>query len=128
MNILFLVGRIIYGAFFLLMAWNHLGPASAGLVGYAASKGVPSPKFAVTGTGILLLVGGLSIITGFQPLVGIVALVLFLAPVSFQMHNFWKIDDPQAKMGEMTNFMKNMALLGAALIFLAIQTPWPLSF
>ncbi len=128
MNILFLVGRIIYGVFFVMMALNHLISSRAALEGYAASKGVPAPKLAVAGTGILLLVGGLSVMTGFMPLVGIVALVLFLGPVSFQMHNFWKIDDPQTKMSEMTQFMKNMALLGAALIFLAIETPWALSF
>ena len=28
---------------------------------------------------------------------------------------------------EMVHFMKNMALLGSALMFLAIETPWPLS-
>lgn len=127
MNILFLIGRVIYGAFFIMMGLNHLGSAREGLVGYAASKGIPAPKLAVVGSGILLLVGGLSIITGFMPVVGIIALVLFLAPVSFQMHNFWAVDDPQAKMSEMTQFLKNMALLGAALIFLAIQTPWVLS-
>jgi hypothetical protein len=35
------------------------------------------------------------------------------------MHAFWKVQDPTAKMGEMVNFMKNIALLGAVLIFLA---------
>ena len=127
MNILFLIGRIIYGAFFVMMAFNHLGSSREGLIGYAASKGIPAPKYAVIGSGLLLLVGGLSIITGFLPWLGIAAVVLFLTPVSFQMHNFWKVEDPQTKMAEMTQFMKNMAMLGAALIFLAVQTPWPLA-
>ncbi len=127
MNFLFLFGRIVYGSYFVMMGLNHVGSMREGLTGYAASKGVPSPKLAVIGSGILLLVGGLSIITGFMPIVGIAALVVFLVPVSFQMHNFWKVDDPKAKMGEMTNFMKNMALLGAALTFLAIPTPWLIS-
>jgi hypothetical protein len=35
------------------------------------------------------------------------------------MHTFWKIQDPMAKMGEMINFTKNIALLGAVLILLA---------
>jgi hypothetical protein len=35
------------------------------------------------------------------------------------MHAFWKVQDPTVKMGEMVNFMKNIALLGAVLIFLA---------
>jgi putative oxidoreductase len=46
-------------------------------------------------------------------------LVLFLIPVTFIIHPFWKIQDPAAKMGEMINFTKNLALLGAVLILLA---------
>jgi putative oxidoreductase len=35
------------------------------------------------------------------------------------MHPFWKVQDPMAKMGEMVNFTKNLALLGAVAMFLA---------
>ena len=31
------------------------------------------------------------------------------------------------KMGDMVNFTKNMALIGCALMFLAIPQPWPYS-
>jgi hypothetical protein len=43
------------------------------------------------------------------------------------MHNFWKLEDPQLRMADKINFMKNMALLGAILMLLAIPSPWPLS-
>ena len=68
---------------------------------------------------VLLLVGGLSVLFDVLPIVGLIALVLFLVPVTFIMHAFWKVQDPMAKMGEMVNFMKNIALLGAVLILLA---------
>ena len=77
--------------------------------------------------GILLLLGGLSILFGIYPYVGIVMLVAFLLPVSFMMHNFWTLADPQLRMADKVNFMKNMALLGAILMFLAIPLPWALS-
>lgn len=96
------------------------------LSGYAASKGVPAPKAAVIVTGLLLLVGALTILTGFQPWIGVAALAIFFVPVTFQMHNFWAVEDEQMKMAEMTNFLKNMALFGATLMFVAIQQPWPL--
>jgi hypothetical protein len=35
------------------------------------------------------------------------------------MHPFWKVQDPAVKMGEMVNFMKNIALLGTVFILLA---------
>jgi len=75
----------------------------------------------------LLLIGGLSILTGFQPVIGIVALVLFFLPVAFMMHAFWKEQDQMAKINEMTQFMKDIALMGSALMFLMIPTPWPFS-
>jgi hypothetical protein len=46
---------------------------------------------------------------------------------SFFMHNFWAIQEPQAKMMEMVNFMKNMGLLGLVLMTIAIPRPWPMS-
>jgi len=127
MDILHLVGRLIYGGFFLMMAMNHFTQADM-LTGYAQAKGVPSPRLAVLGAGVLLLIGGVSVLTGFQPKIGILALVLFLLPVSIQMHAFWKETNEQAKMTEIVQFLKNMALLGAALALLAIPEPWPLSF
>ncbi len=123
MAIVFLIGRIIFGGYFLLNAYNHLVKGGH-MVGCAASKGVPSPKLAIVVSGILLLIGGISMVLGLYPLIGVIALVVFLVPVSFMMHAFWKIQDPMARMGERINFQKNMALIGAALMMLAISTPW----
>lgn len=123
MAIAFLIGRIIFGGYFLLNAYNHLVKGSH-LVGYAQSKGVPAPKLAILGSGILLLIGGVSMVLGLYPLIGVIALVVFLIPVTFMMHDYWKIQDPMARMSERISFQKNMALLGAALMMLAISTPW----
>jgi len=126
MEIALLIGRIIVGVYYLFNAANHFNQIDM-MTGYAGSKGVPAPKLAVGGSGLLLLVGGLSILLGYQPLIGVIAIILFLLPVTFMMHNFWAVEDPQMKMAEMVNFMKNMALIGSALMFLAIPTPWPFS-
>lgn len=125
-EITFLVGRIIVGIYFLFNASNHFFQVE-NMTGYAESKGMPAPKLAVLGSGILLLIGGLSILTGFRPTIGIAALVLFLLVVTFTMHAFWKVEDPMARMGEMINFTKNFALLGSTLMFLAIPQPWTFS-
>ncbi|RIK34974.1 MAG: DoxX family protein [Chloroflexi bacterium] len=124
MDILFLIGRIIVGIFYLMNAYNHFTQVG-GMSGYASSKGVPAPQIAVIGSGVLLLIGGLSILLGFYPLIGVLAIVLFYLPVSLMMHNFWTVEDPQSKQMEMIQFMKNMALMGSALMFLAIPRPWP---
>lgn len=124
MDGVFLVGRLIVGTYYLFNAINHIFQVKA-LSGYAQSKGVPAPRVAVLGSGVLLFVGGLSILTGYYPLIGILALVIFFLPVTFIMHAYWKIQDPMMRTIEMVNFMKNLALMGSALMFLAIPQPWP---
>jgi len=126
MNIAFLIGRIIVGAYYISSGFNHFKNLDM-MAGYAGSKNVPAPKAAVAGSGALLVLGGLSLLLGAWPTIGVALIVLFLLPVSFMMHAFWSVDDPQQKMAEQINFLKNMALLGSALMFLAIPRPWPYS-
>jgi uncharacterized membrane protein YphA (DoxX/SURF4 family) len=125
-SIIFLVGRILLGGFFINSGINHFRRISM-MSGYAQMKGVPMPKASVAFTGALLLVGGLSVLLGVYPTIGIAALAAFLIPTTFMMHAFWKVEDPMAKMGERVNFTKNIALLGAALTLLAIPQPWTVS-
>jgi uncharacterized membrane protein YphA (DoxX/SURF4 family) len=124
--IAFLVGRVIVGGFFLMSGLNHFTKHSM-MTGYAKSKGTPSPALAVGGTGVILLLGGASMLLGYHPTIGAGLLVIFLVGVAFGIHNFWTVQDEQAKMGEMTNFLKNMALVGLLLMTLLIPRPWPMS-
>jgi putative oxidoreductase len=127
--IAFLIGRIIVGLYYLYNAANHfnlMGQAK-GMSGWAASKGVPMADAMILIAGVLLAIAGVTIITGFQPVIGVIALVLFFLPVTFKMHDFWTETDPNAKMNQMVMFSKNIALLGSALMFLAIPTPWAFS-
>jgi putative oxidoreductase len=112
------LGRLLFGGYFTFNGINHFRSLNA-MAGYAQSKGVPAPKFSVGFSGLLLLIGGVSVLLNIFPVAGLIALVLFLVPVTFIMHAYWKIQDAQAKMGKMINFMKNLALLGSALILLA---------
>jgi uncharacterized membrane protein YphA (DoxX/SURF4 family) len=126
MEYLFLLGRVLFGGFFLFNGYRHLTGASA-MAPYAASKGIPAPKAAILGSGVLLLLGGLSLVLGVKPKLGILCLALFLLPVTFTMHNYWADKDPQARQMNEIQFHKNLALLGGALMLLAIAEPWPLS-
>jgi putative oxidoreductase len=112
------LGRILFGGYFIMGGYNHFANLTM-MAGYSQSKGVPAAKAAVGVTGILLLIAGVSTLFNFYPVIGLSALILFLVPVTVVMHAFWKVQDPMAKMGERVNFMKNLALLGGALILLA---------
>lgn len=126
MNALFVLGRVIFGGFFAYSGYNHLRNVRQ-MAPYAGSKGVPSPERAVQATGVMLLAGGLSVIAGVKPREGLATLVAFLLPTTLQMHRFWEEADPQRRTSEMTNFSKNMALIGAALALMQIDEPWPAS-
>jgi uncharacterized membrane protein YphA (DoxX/SURF4 family) len=123
-----LMGRMMFGGYFVYNAINHFQNRQM-MAGYAASKGVPaeSAEAAVVGSGALLLVGGLSVASGVKPRTGLAAIVSFLIPVSLQMHRFWTVDDPAQRTAEQVNFLKNMALVGAALALLGVKEPWRFS-
>jgi putative oxidoreductase len=126
MDYLFLLGRILFGGFFLFNAYRHFtGVSSMGP--YAASKGVPAPRMAILGSGLLLALGGSSILLGVKPKWGVLLLALFLVPVTFAMHNFWADQDQQTRQSNEIQFQKNLALLGASLMLLLIPEPWLLS-
>ena len=88
--------------------------------GYAASKGVPLPTLAVAVTGIMMMLGGAGILLGAWVEYSIFLLSVFLVCVTFKMHQYWKVMDPMQKMGEQINFQKNLGLLGAILMLLAV--------
>ena len=119
-------GRLIFGGYFLYNGINHFLERDS-LVDYARSKGVHAPEAAVAGSGLLILGGGLSILTGAFPKVGAGLISTFLLGVSPRMHAFWREQEPQQRMNEMVNFTKNMALVGASLLAAAHPEPWPVS-
>jgi uncharacterized membrane protein YphA (DoxX/SURF4 family) len=127
MQAVFLIGRVIFSLFWLKSAYGHLVSRRKDMIGYAAYKKVPMPAVAIVGTGILLLIGGLSMLLGVWPWVGLIAIAVFLVGVTPKMHDFWKETDPMMKMNSSINFWKNVTLLGATLMMFAISLPWPLS-
>ena len=126
MKAAFLIGRLVFGGFFLYNGINHLKQRKQ-LGQYAESKNVPMAEVTVAATGVVLIAGGASILLGVKPKLGTAAVAGFLAGVSPVMHNFWSMQDPQQRMSEMINFTKNMALLGSALALMGVEEPWPAS-
>jgi len=113
MKYIVVLGRILYVAIFVMSGPNHF---TAGAISYAASKGVPMASLVVPLSGIIALVGGLSILLGYKAKYGAWLIVIFLLPVTFMIHNFWTYADPMQAQMQMANFMKNLSILGAALM------------
>jgi putative oxidoreductase len=114
MKVLYTLGRLAFGGFFLYNGINHLQNAEA-LAQYAAFKNVENPKEMVQLSGALLLASGASMALGLKPKWGALGALVFLGIVSPKMHDFWNQQDATQKQNETIHFAKNMALLGAAL-------------
>lgn len=122
-DIAFVIGRVSLGAYLLYAGIGHfLGRKM--MAGYAQSKGVSAPLFAVLASGALLLAAGVSILLGIAPYVGLALAAVFFVGVTPKMHDFWNVEDPMQRMAEQVNFTKNVGFLGATLALYAVATPW----
>jgi putative oxidoreductase len=107
------VGRALFAGIFLLAALGHFSPQT---IAYAAHEGVPLAGLAVPLSGLIALAGGLSLLLGYKAKIGAWLIVLFLLPVTLMMHKFWAVSDPMMAQMQMAMFMKNLSILGGALL------------
>ena len=119
MRYLVALGRLFYSLIFVVAGFGHFTHQE---IAYAAAQGIPIAGVLVPASGIMAIVGGLSILLGFHGKLGAWLLVLFLVPVTFTMHNFWAVKDPMMQQIQMTMFLKNISMLGSALFFAQIGT------
>lgn len=119
MNAVLLVGRVLFALIFINSGIAHLTKTAA-MTGYAQYKKVPAAKLGVIVSGLMILVGGLAIALGVYADLGALLIAIFLVPTLYFFQNFWVEKDPTARMTAMTGFMKDLALLGAALFIFAV--------
>jgi putative oxidoreductase len=108
-----LAGRQLFSVIFIVASAGHFTPEA---IASAASHHVPLPDILVPLSGVMALAGGLSVLLGYQTRFGAWLLVLFLVPVTVMMHNFWAVSDPATSQIEKAMFMKNVTMLGGALL------------
>lgn len=118
MESLFLLGQVVLGAYFILAGVNHF-TKSKDMIGYATYKKLPMPGPAVYVSGLILLLGGIGVLTQTMLVWSYSLLALFLVVSAVTMHNFWTQKDAQAKMNDMIQFQKNVALAAALLMLVA---------
>ena len=107
------LGRFLFALIFLLAAPNHFTKQT---IAFSASQGVPLASIAVPLSGVVAIAGGLSILLGYRAKLGAWLIVLFLVPVSLMLHKFWTVSDPMMAQTQMILFMKNVSILGGALL------------
>ncbi|MEY2967214.1 MAG: hypothetical protein RLY50_1264 [Actinomycetota bacterium] len=119
MDIVNIAGRVLFALMLVNGGINHFTKLDA-MTGYAQYKKVPAAKAAVLVSGLALLLGGLSLVFGVWADLGGLVSAAVLAAMAFKMHDFWTIEDAQAKQPEMIGFFKNISMAGAALYMSAV--------
>jgi putative oxidoreductase len=119
MDVINVIGRVLFALLFLQNGWNHVANPKV-MVPFGEYIGVPSPKISVPLTGVMMLVGGITIALGFWADLGAILLVLFLPAAGYYGHAYWKETDPNFRAAQQAQFWKNIALTGAALFIFAI--------
>jgi uncharacterized membrane protein YphA (DoxX/SURF4 family) len=117
MDVLVLIGRILFVVLFLGSALGHLTQTKA-MAQYTASKGLPLPVPATIVSGLMMLVGGLMVLLGVWADLGALVLFAVMLPTAVLMHRFWA-ERGDARQQTMVQFNKDLALAGAALMLFA---------
>ncbi len=115
MEVVFLIGRILFGVPFVYSGFGHFAAAEA-MQGMARQQGAPAPAVTVPLTGAVIVVSGLAVILGVFADLGALLIAGFLCLTAFIIHAFWKVEDPQTRQMEQVHFFKDLGLAGAALV------------
>lgn len=119
MEFLILVGRLMFGALFVGSAIGGHFMSSGATTQYAEMRGIKNAGMKVAVSGVWLLASGLMVILGVWTDLGFVMIALWCMASAGLVHHFWTDEGMMAQM-EMTNFMKNISLAGAALILFVL--------
>jgi putative oxidoreductase len=125
-GLLSLLARVMIAAIFVMSAAGNKIPHFADVAKMMEGKGIPQPKILLAGAIAFLLLGGVSLVLGYRARLGALLLLVFLGAATYYFHDFWKLPPEQQK-PELIQFMKNLALMGTMVFFLANGAgPWSL--
>jgi putative oxidoreductase len=113
-DFLLLVGRVFLGWIFLVLAWGKLGNI-AGFTGYLTNLKAPAPEImSWVGASLEILIG-ITLILGIATRYAALLCVLFVIVATALAHRYWEYPPAQV-VAQYNNFLKNLAIVGGALI------------
>ena len=107
-----LIGRLFFASMFLVFGYGKL-TGYAGTVGYMGSLGMPVPALFTLLAIIIEIAGGLLMLVGYQTRLVSLGLAMYVLVSAFIGHS--QLGDQDQFM----HFMKNMAIVGGSLAFVA---------
>jgi uncharacterized membrane protein YphA (DoxX/SURF4 family) len=139
MNIIFILGRILFVVVFILSGVRKLMDIS-GTAAFIGSKvmvpemfvssvsqlesatGMTLPTMLAILTAVVEIGASLLVAANFGARFGSVLLILFTAAATYYVHPFWTMADAERE-ANMINALKNLSLIGGLLVFFVLG-PW----
>ena len=107
-----LLARICLAGIFLISGTKHILNFEE-TQAFMRANSIPGTKLLLGTACLFLILGGLSVLTGFKTKTGALLLIIFLIPVTLVFHiNFADID-------QVLQFFKNVGLIGGLLLLIA---------
>ena len=119
METLLFVSRVLFALIFVVSGLNHFRNIE-GMAAYTKSRGVPNARVAVILSGVTLLIGSATMLTGYWVDLGALLIFIFLIPTALLMHPYWRETDPMVRMNEQIAFLKDLSLAGGALAIFSL--------
>lgn len=116
MDLLLLVGRVLFGWIFLASGWVKLGNI-AGTTGYFTNLGFSPPGFWAWFAGLAELGIGAALILGLATRYAAIATFIWVLVATLIAHRYWSYP-PAQQGGQFGHFLKNVAIMGGALYIL----------
>jgi len=109
------LGRLLFASGLAVLALRNLTNLD-GRIAYADAKGIPLPDKLVPAASGLLLGGSVGVGLWKLPKLAAGSIAAFFVGVTPLMHDFWAVDE-ESRGEELTSFLQNLTLLGAAIAF-----------
>ena len=109
-----LIGRLLMAALFIIFGVRKV-LAFRFYAGYFAKLGFPAPEVMVVLAILVEVGGGLLLAIGWKTRWMAWALAIFTVIATFMAHRYWEFD-AQQYVPQMTNFWKNMTIVGGLLM------------
>lgn len=115
------LGRVLLCALFLAAAAGYAFPGVMNMAQSVVAQAAPTPKWAIIGGVVLLLVGSLSVVVGYRPRLGASLLLglLVLATYHFHGFTFWTLVNAQARQEQVFHLVTSLSMMGAMLFVIA---------
>jgi uncharacterized membrane protein YphA (DoxX/SURF4 family) len=85
----------------------------------AEKLGLPPSETLVRLNGAAMMAGGVALALGKKPKLTAVGLIATLIPTTLAGHRFWEEGDPKGRSMQLTQFLKNLGLIGGLLVLLS---------